>query len=59
MTIILGPNGPGEPSETRQMIERERKLTEETVRLTNKRFGIALFVVAALIAGFALLLSKI
>jgi hypothetical protein len=59
MTIILGPNGPGEPSDTRQMIERERKLTEETVPFSNKRFGIALFVVAAVVAGFALLLSNI
>ena len=59
MTIILGPDGPGEPGDTRQMIERERIKTEGMLPLTNKRFGIALFVVAALIAGFALLLSQI
>jgi hypothetical protein len=59
MTIILGPDGPGDPSDTRQMIERERKQTEETVRLDNTRFAIALIAVAALIAGFAVLLSKL
>lgn len=60
MTIILGPDGPGEPSDTRQMIERERRaITEESVPITNTRFVIALVAVALLIAGFALLLAKV
>jgi len=58
MTIILGPDGPGEPSDTRQMIERERRRTSESVPLSNKKFGIALVLIAALIALFAYVLSR-
>ncbi|MEJ7598911.1 MAG: hypothetical protein WKG01_13465 [Kofleriaceae bacterium] len=56
MTIILGPDGAGEPSDTRQLIERER-VTEQTTKVTTKRFAIALFVIAAAILGFALILN--
>lgn len=52
MTMILGPNGPGEASDTRQMIERERVNDDRgSHAVTNLRFLIALLVI---VAAFAL-----
>lgn len=50
----LGPERPGEATETRQMVERGR--TESGAEISGKAFLIALLVIAAGIVGVALLL---
>lgn len=50
----LGPERPGQPSETRQMVERSR--TESDADVSNPAFLIALGVIVALITVGILLL---
>lgn len=49
----LGPERPGQPSETRQMVERGR--TENGAQVSNPAFLIALGVIVAGIVVFLLL----
>jgi hypothetical protein len=60
MTMMdLGPERPGQPSETRQMGEQGRAKThQEEVNVSGRNFVIALVIVAAAIAVFAYLLSR-
>jgi len=50
----LGPERPGEATETRQMVERGR--TETGAEISGKAFLIALISIALAIIGIALLL---
>lgn len=53
MTMIdLGPERPGQPSDTRQMGEYGRAATED-FHVSGRTFWIALVVIAALIAIYA------
>lgn len=53
MTMLdLGPERPGQPSDTRQMGEYGRAETEQ-IHLSGRTFWIALVVIAALIAAYA------
>lgn len=58
MTMMdLGPERPGQPSETRQMGEQGRAQTHQgEVKVSGRQFVIALVIIAAVIAGLALLL---
>jgi hypothetical protein len=60
MTMIdLGPERPGQPSETRQMGEQGRAETHQgDVNVSGRQFVIALVVIAAAIAVFAFLLTR-
>ncbi len=49
----LGPERPGEGSETRQWVDRQRANTEPPPQISNKVFGIA---VALIIVAVALVL---
>lgn len=49
----LGPERPGEGSETRQWVDRQRAETEPPPQISNKLFGIA---VAVIILAVALIL---
>ena len=54
MTMLdLGPERPGEGSETRQWVDRQRAETEPPPQISNKLFGIA---VAVIIVAVALVL---
>jgi hypothetical protein len=54
MTMMdLGPERPGQPSDTRQMGEYGRATTEEQIHVSGRTFWIALVVIAALIAVYA------
>lgn len=50
----LGPERPGQPSETRQMVERGR--TENPAQVSNPAFLIALAVIVVGVVVFLLLL---
>jgi hypothetical protein len=50
----LGPERPGAPSETRQMVERNRMETEQT-RVSTPAFFIALGAIVLAILGIALI----
>lgn len=53
MTMMdLGPERPGQPSDTRQMGEYGRAETEQ-IHVSGRTFWIALVVIAALIAVYA------
>lgn len=60
MTMIdLGPERPGQPSETRQMGEQGRAKThQEEVNVSGRQFVIALVIISAVIAVFAFLLTR-
>lgn len=60
MTMIdLGPERPGQPSETRQMGEQGRAKTHrEEVNVSGRQFVIALVIISAVIAVFAFLLTR-
>ncbi|MGE0401774.1 MAG: hypothetical protein AB7T06_34045 [Kofleriaceae bacterium] len=60
MTMIdLGPERPGQPSETRQMGEQGRAETHQgDVNVSGRQFVIALVIISAAIAMFAYLLSR-
>ena len=49
----LGPERPGEGSETRQWVDRQRAQTEPPPQISNKLFGIA---IALIIVAVALVL---
>lgn len=51
----LGPERPGQPSETREMVERGR--TETGANVSGRAFVLALVLVVAVIAALAVLRS--
>lgn len=57
--IDLGPERPGQASDTRQMGEQDRAETHQgDVNVSGRQFVIALVIIAAAIAAFAYILSR-